>query len=216
MTPRAKTRRPPRTNAASPSLAQATTSREQFVAETRAQYALLTKPLIDARTPKTGGREFVANYTRMVDTVVGLLFQRAAEENGRRAGRHRHRRDRDGRLWTRRVGAVLRRRHPDRVREEDQAGRSDRGFVHPPDVGLRFRAGSRGGVVGRSRHGTHARHGHQDGADREPLGVRIEARRAGAREEDRPHSQAATAKNSCAARSTTRWRATRNSAAASS
>jgi [protein-PII] uridylyltransferase len=70
--------------ASSSSLPQAATSREQFVAETRAQYALLTKPLIDARTPKTSGREFVANYTRMVDTIVGLLFQRAAEESGRR------------------------------------------------------------------------------------------------------------------------------------
>lgn len=87
MTPRSKTRRPPRASSARAvsSLPHATTSREQFVAETRAQYALLTKPLIDARTPKTGGREFVANYTRMVDTVVGLLFQRAAEESGRRS-----------------------------------------------------------------------------------------------------------------------------------
>jgi [protein-PII] uridylyltransferase len=58
-------------------------SREQFVAETKSYLSLLTKPLLDLRTPKTGGREFVANYTRVVDTVVGLLFQRAAEENGR-------------------------------------------------------------------------------------------------------------------------------------
>ena len=62
-----------------------TPSREQFVAETKAYFALLTKPVLDLRTPKTGGREFAASYTRMVDTIVGLLFQRAAEENGRRA-----------------------------------------------------------------------------------------------------------------------------------
>lgn len=59
-------------------------SREQFVAETRAQLTRLTRPLIDARTPKTGGREFAADYTRVVDTVVGHLFQRAVEENARR------------------------------------------------------------------------------------------------------------------------------------
>ncbi len=55
------------------------------MAEARAHLALLTRPLLESRTPKTGGREFVSNYARMVDTVVGLLFQRAAEENGRRA-----------------------------------------------------------------------------------------------------------------------------------
>ncbi len=69
----------------SPALPQATTSREQFVAETKAYFALITKPVLDLRTPKTGGREFVANYTRMVDTIVGLLFQRAAEDNAHRA-----------------------------------------------------------------------------------------------------------------------------------
>jgi len=63
---------------------QSAASREQFVKETKSYLSLLTKPLLDVRTPKTGGREFVAGYTRMVDTIVGLLFQRAAEENGRR------------------------------------------------------------------------------------------------------------------------------------
>ncbi|HXV13641.1 MAG TPA: [protein-PII] uridylyltransferase [Candidatus Krumholzibacteria bacterium] len=92
MTTRAtKTRRPPRPRAASahalpsPVSPHAAASREQFVAETKAYLAILTKPVLDMRTPKTGGREFVSSYTRMVDTIVGLLFQRAAEDNGRRA-----------------------------------------------------------------------------------------------------------------------------------
>ena len=62
----------------------AVVSREQFVAETKSYFAILTKPVLEMRTPQTGGREFVASYTRMVDTIVGLLFQRAVEENGRR------------------------------------------------------------------------------------------------------------------------------------
>lgn len=57
-------------------------SREQFLADTRAYFEILTRPLIDGRGPKTAGSEFVHAYTRMVDTVVGLLFQRAVEENG--------------------------------------------------------------------------------------------------------------------------------------
>ncbi len=61
---------------------EALASREHLVAETRAYFALLTKPIIDARTPQTRGLEFVAAHTRMVDTIVGLLFQYAAEENG--------------------------------------------------------------------------------------------------------------------------------------
>ena len=63
----------------------ALTSRDQFVAETKGYFVLLTKPLIEVGTKKTGGREFVAAYSRMVDTAVGLVFQRAVEEHGRRA-----------------------------------------------------------------------------------------------------------------------------------
>ncbi|HEX5133028.1 MAG TPA: [protein-PII] uridylyltransferase [Candidatus Krumholzibacteria bacterium] len=61
--------------------AEAMASREHFVAETRGYFSLLTRPIIDSRTPQTGGLEFVNSYTRMVDTIVGLLFQHAAEEN---------------------------------------------------------------------------------------------------------------------------------------
>ena len=82
MSTRPKTRRPSRTRAgtahalASPASPHAAASREQFVKETKAYFAILTKPLLEMRTPKTGGREFVASYARMVDTIVGLLFQR--------------------------------------------------------------------------------------------------------------------------------------------
>lgn len=69
----------------SPLTPHAAASREQFVAETKGYFALLTKPVLDVRTAKTGGRELASAYTRMVDAIVGLLFQRAAEDNGRRA-----------------------------------------------------------------------------------------------------------------------------------
>jgi len=65
----------------SPISPDAVASREQFIAETRAYLTLLTRPLSDARTPETSGAEFVATYTRMVDTIVGLLFQRAVQEH---------------------------------------------------------------------------------------------------------------------------------------
>jgi len=55
--------------------------RDEFLAATKHFFSTLTKPIIDSRTPKTGGREFAASYTRMVDTIVGILFQRAAERH---------------------------------------------------------------------------------------------------------------------------------------
>jgi [protein-PII] uridylyltransferase len=57
-------------------------SREEFVQETRKYFALLTKPLFKLRTPRTPGKEFVSTYSRMVDTITGILFQRAAQDNG--------------------------------------------------------------------------------------------------------------------------------------
>lgn len=56
--------------------------RERFLEATKEYLSILTRPLIDMRTPKTGGKEFASTYSRMVDTIVGLLFQRAAEEQG--------------------------------------------------------------------------------------------------------------------------------------
>lgn len=66
----------------SPISPETAASREQFVAEARSYYSLLTRPLIDMRTAKTGGREFALKYTRMVDTIMALLFQRAVDEHG--------------------------------------------------------------------------------------------------------------------------------------
>lgn len=65
----------------SPISPEAAASREQFVAEARSYFALMTRPLIDMRTPATGGREFALKYTRMVDAIVALLFQRAVDEH---------------------------------------------------------------------------------------------------------------------------------------
>jgi [protein-PII] uridylyltransferase len=58
------------------------TSREEFIEDVKAFHRLLTRPVVEARTPKTTGREFVRNYSRTVDTVTGLLFERAAQESG--------------------------------------------------------------------------------------------------------------------------------------
>jgi len=76
MKKRTKTRTAPRDPA--PDLVP----KEEFLAETRRFFNTLTAPLIKARTPRTGGREFAGQYTRMVDTVVGMLFQRAAHRQG--------------------------------------------------------------------------------------------------------------------------------------
>ncbi|MDH3198275.1 MAG: [protein-PII] uridylyltransferase [Candidatus Krumholzibacteria bacterium] len=56
--------------------------RDTFLAAAKDYFTLLTRPLIEARTAQTRGKAFAAHYTRMVDTIVGVLFQRAAEENG--------------------------------------------------------------------------------------------------------------------------------------
>jgi [protein-PII] uridylyltransferase len=81
--PRGKNRRATSAHALpSPISPETAASREQFVAEARSYFSLLTRPLIDMRTPKTGGREFALRYTRMVDTIMALLFQRAVDEHG--------------------------------------------------------------------------------------------------------------------------------------
>jgi [protein-PII] uridylyltransferase len=58
------------------------TSREGFIEEVKAYHRALMRPIIESRSPKTTGREFVREFTRMVDTITGLLFQRAAHEVG--------------------------------------------------------------------------------------------------------------------------------------
>jgi len=66
----------------SPLTPEAAASREQFVAEARSYYTLLTRPLFETRTPDTGGRDFALKYSRIVDTIVALLFQRSVDEHG--------------------------------------------------------------------------------------------------------------------------------------
>jgi len=68
--------------AAPPAVSPDLLPRERFLEATKEYFAILTRPLVDMLTPSTGGREFVGHYSRMVDTVVGLIFQRAAEEHG--------------------------------------------------------------------------------------------------------------------------------------
>jgi len=58
------------------------TSRKRFVREAKSYFAQLTKPLIESRTPKTPGKSFVAGYSRAVDSIIKILFRRAARENG--------------------------------------------------------------------------------------------------------------------------------------
>jgi len=52
--------------------------RDKFLREARLFFDTITRPIIDSRTPRTSGREFSRQYTQMVDTMVGVLFQRAA------------------------------------------------------------------------------------------------------------------------------------------
>jgi len=58
------------------------TSREEFIEEIKAHHRLLVAPIVESRTPETTGREFVAAFSRVVDTITGVLFQRAAHECG--------------------------------------------------------------------------------------------------------------------------------------
>src|SRR5262249_60983253 len=81
--PRGKGRRATAAHALpSPISPETAASREQFVAESRSYFSLLTRPLVALRLPRTGGREFALKYSRMVDTIVALLFQRAVDEHG--------------------------------------------------------------------------------------------------------------------------------------
>jgi [protein-PII] uridylyltransferase len=59
-----------------------TVSRERFVDLSRNYLSLLKKSLIDFRAAGTGGRVFCRDYSRIVDAIVGVLFQRAAHEHG--------------------------------------------------------------------------------------------------------------------------------------
>jgi [protein-PII] uridylyltransferase len=58
------------------------TSREGFVRETKHYLKLLTGQVVESRSRKTSGKQFVSQYSRVIDTITGLLFQRAVRENG--------------------------------------------------------------------------------------------------------------------------------------
>jgi [protein-PII] uridylyltransferase len=57
-------------------------SREEFLSLTRDYLSILKKSVVGHRTEGARGKSFVQDYTRVVDAVVGVLFQRAAEEHG--------------------------------------------------------------------------------------------------------------------------------------
>ena len=56
--------------------------RDDFLAAAKDYFSLLTRPIIESRTPRTSGLDFARQYTRMVDTIVAILFQRSAERHG--------------------------------------------------------------------------------------------------------------------------------------
>lgn len=57
-------------------------SRERFIDLSRNYLAILKKSLIDFRAESTRGSDFTRDYSRIVDAIVGVLFQRAAHEHG--------------------------------------------------------------------------------------------------------------------------------------
>jgi len=57
-------------------------SKKIFLRDVKVLFRTLTRPIVDGRTPNTGGRKFSAQYTRVVDTLLGLLLQRAAHRHG--------------------------------------------------------------------------------------------------------------------------------------
>ena len=58
-----------------------TVGRDEFVQLSREYFAVLRRNLIEHRSRATEGKAFVRDYTRIVDTMVGLLLQRAAKEH---------------------------------------------------------------------------------------------------------------------------------------
>ena len=69
-----------------PSDIDASVSREDFLAMVRNYRSILKTSQINLRRKGSLGREFVRSYTRMVDATVGVLFQRAVDEQQRSFG----------------------------------------------------------------------------------------------------------------------------------
>lgn len=57
-------------------------SRERFVDLSRNYLSILKRSLVDFRAQSGSGRPFCRDYSRIVDAIVGVLFQRAAHEHG--------------------------------------------------------------------------------------------------------------------------------------
>ncbi|MDH3214812.1 MAG: [protein-PII] uridylyltransferase [Candidatus Krumholzibacteria bacterium] len=57
-------------------------SRESFLSLSRNYLSILKKSLVDFRSKGSEGRAFVQDYSRIVDSLVGVLFQRAIQEHG--------------------------------------------------------------------------------------------------------------------------------------
>jgi [protein-PII] uridylyltransferase len=61
--------------------ADSTVSRQKFLDLSRSYLSILKKSLIDFRSKSAEGKTFVRDYSRIVDSIVGVLFQRAAQEH---------------------------------------------------------------------------------------------------------------------------------------
>lgn len=59
-------------------------SSREFVSQARRSFAGLKEGLFSSCPPSRRGRAFVRSYTRLVDTMVGVAFQRAMQENDAR------------------------------------------------------------------------------------------------------------------------------------
>ncbi len=80
MSPRSRT--PSRRDAPPPGPPSDLVPKATFLDQARRLFESLTRPVVEGRTARTSGRELASRYTRAVDTIVGMLFQRAAHRHG--------------------------------------------------------------------------------------------------------------------------------------
>jgi [protein-PII] uridylyltransferase len=57
-------------------------SRDRFLSLSREYLAILKKSLLEFRSKQTKGLSYIRAYSRIVDAIVGVLYQRAVQENG--------------------------------------------------------------------------------------------------------------------------------------
>jgi len=57
-------------------------SRDAFLYQSRDYHAFLKESLVTLRSTRVSGTQFVQAYSRVVDLIVRVVFQRAAEETG--------------------------------------------------------------------------------------------------------------------------------------